>query len=68
MYFVQCPLCGAVVEIPEDGIDFESDIARIEKQYLEEALKAAGGVRTRAAERLRMSYRAFRHAAKKHGV
>jgi len=56
------------LHIPEEGLDFESHIAQVERQYLAEALKAAGGVRTRAAELLRMSYRSFRHYAKKYGV
>ena len=54
--------------IPEEGMDFETHIAEVEKQYLREALKAAGGVRRRAAELLRISYRSFRHYAKKYGV
>lgn len=56
------------VQIPAEGIDFESHLARVEKQYLVEALRAAGGVRTRAAELLHMSYRSFRHYAKKYGL
>jgi two-component system response regulator PilR (NtrC family) len=62
------PLGEGAVHIPKEGIDFESRIAQIEKQYLVEALRAAGGVRTRAAELLRTSYRSFRHYAKKYGV
>ncbi len=62
------PLGEGAVQIPKQGIDFESCIAQIEKQYLAEALRAAGGVRTRAAELLRMSYRSFRHYAKKYGL
>lgn len=56
------------IEIPKEGLDFEAEIAQFEKQYLAEALLQAGGVRTRAAELLHMSYRSFRHYAKKHGV
>jgi two-component system response regulator PilR (NtrC family) len=56
------------LQIPGEGIDFESQMAQVEKQYLLEALKMAGGVRIRAAELLRMSYRSFRHYAKKYGV
>ncbi len=56
------------VQIPKEGLDFETQIGRTEKQYLMEALKVAGGVRRRAAELLKMSYRSFRHFAKKHGV
>jgi two-component system response regulator PilR (NtrC family) len=56
------------LQIPQEGIDFERHMADVEKQYLAEALKAAGGVRRRAAELLRMSYRSFRHYAKKYGI
>ncbi len=56
------------VRIPGEGIDLLGVVARIERQYLTEALRAAGGVRRRAAELLRMSYRSFRHYAKKYGI
>jgi len=56
------------IRIPEAGIDFESQVATIEKQYLQEALRVAGGVRTRAAELLHVSYRSFRHYAKKYNL
>ena len=59
---------GKSVQIPKEGIDFESLMAEVEKKYLEAALRAAGGVRRRAAELLRMPYRSFRHYAKKYGV
>ena len=54
--------------IDAEGIDFEREIAAVEKRYLTEALCVAGGVRTRAAELLHMSYRSFRHYAKKYGL
>jgi two-component system response regulator PilR (NtrC family) len=56
------------VQIPSEGLDFEKQVAQIEERYLKEALRAADGVRTRAAELLRMSYRSFRHYAKKHHI
>jgi len=62
------PGVEGAVHFPKEGVDFESRIAQVEKQYLVEALRAAGGVRTRAAELLRMSYRSFRHYAKKYGL
>ncbi|HEV2175703.1 MAG TPA: sigma-54 dependent transcriptional regulator [Terriglobia bacterium] len=62
------PFSEAAVRIPPEGIDFEARVAQFERSYLLEALNAAGGIRRRAAELLRMSYRSFRHAAKKHGV
>ncbi len=58
----------ATVQIPQEGLDFESRMAQIEKQYLLAALRAADGVRTHAAELLRMSYRSFRHYAKKYSI
>src|SRR5277367_3367023 len=54
--------------IPEGGVDLEMHIATTEKTYLLAALESAGGVRVRAAELLKMTYRSFRHYAKKHGV
>jgi two-component system, NtrC family, response regulator PilR len=54
--------------IPEGGLDLEQHVAATERSYLLAALECSGGVRIRAAELLRMSYRSFRHYAKKHGV
>ena len=56
------------VQFPDAGIDFERVIAETEKRYLQAALDRAGGVRTQAAELLRISYRSFRHFAKKHSL
>ncbi|HEV3276874.1 MAG TPA: sigma-54 dependent transcriptional regulator [Terriglobia bacterium] len=58
----------APLGIGTEGIDFEREIAAMEKRYLAEALRVAGGVRTRAAELLHMSYRSFRHYAGKYGL
>jgi two-component system response regulator PilR (NtrC family) len=56
------------VAIPEEGINFEEVVAETERRYLMAALERAGGVRTQAAEVLKISYRSFRHFAKKHGL
>jgi two-component system response regulator PilR (NtrC family) len=53
---------------PPEGIDFEQQMAEFEKRYLATALEAANGVRTRASELLKISYRSFRHYAKKHSI
>jgi len=58
----------ALVEIPQEGLDFETRMSQVEKQYLLAALRAAKGIRTHAAELLRMSYRSFRHYAKKYKI
>jgi two-component system response regulator PilR (NtrC family) len=58
----------ATVQIPPEGLDFETRLSQIEKQYLLAALRAAEGIRTHAAELLHMSYRSFRHYAKKYNI
>jgi len=59
---------GAGHSFPEGGVDFEKEIADAERRYLLGALEKAGGVRTRASELLKITYRSFRHYAKKHGL
>src|SRR5579862_6497541 len=59
---------GAGHIFPEGGVDFEKEIADAERRYLLGALEKAGGVRTRASELLKITYRSFRHYAKKHGL
>ena len=54
--------------IPDSGMDLEKLISSTERAYLLAALECSGGVRIRAAEMLKMTYRSFRHYAKKHGV
>src|SRR3974390_1835824 len=55
-------------QIPEEGVDFERVVAETEKRYLQAALTKEGGGRTQAAEMLKISYRSFRHYAKKHNL
>jgi two-component system, NtrC family, response regulator PilR len=59
---------GNADAFPEAGVDFEKEIADTERRYLLAALEKAGGVRTRASELLKITYRSFRHYAKKHGL
>jgi two-component system response regulator PilR (NtrC family) len=49
-------------------VNFERVMAEAEKRYLKAALEKADGVRTHAAELLKISYRSFRHYAKKHDL
>ncbi|MGO9642258.1 MAG: sigma-54-dependent transcriptional regulator [Candidatus Acidiferrales bacterium] len=58
---------GAPV-IPEGGMDLEKFIQETERVYILAALESTGGVGTRAAERLKMTYRSFRHYAKKYNI
>jgi len=54
------------VEIPSDGLDLEATLDQIENRYLQMALARTGGVQTRAAELLRVSFRQFRYKLQKH--
>ena len=54
--------------LPDEGLNLEEHIQQIERSFLLAALERSGGVRTQAASILKMSYRSFRHYAKKYGV
>jgi two-component system, NtrC family, response regulator PilR len=56
------------VAVPQDGLDFEQYVADIERSLIEQALQQSGGVQTRAAELLKVSYRSFRHLVKKYDI
>jgi two-component system response regulator PilR (NtrC family) len=53
---------------PPEGLDFEKEIAAAERRYLQGALERSSGVRTKASDLLKISYRSFRHYAKKHNL
>jgi two-component system response regulator PilR (NtrC family) len=53
---------------PPEGIDFEKEIADTERRFLQAALERSKGLRTQAAELLHVTYRSFRHYAKKHNL
>jgi len=55
-------------EIPDAGVDLEAHVQSVERAYILAALQACDGVGTRAAEMLKMSYRSFRHYAKKYNI
>ena len=65
---VSLPGESAAFAFPAEGIDFDGVMAETEKRYLRAALDKADGVRTHAAELLKISYRSFRHLAKKHSL
>ncbi len=54
--------------IPNGGVDLEKIVGEFERTYLLAALERSGGVYTRAAELLGMSYRSFRHFKKKYNI
>ncbi len=59
---------NATVALTGDGVDLQKLVSDTERAYLLAALESSGGVRARAAVLLRMTYRSFRHYAKKYGV
>ncbi len=54
--------------IGNGGVDLEQHIQETERAYILAALEASDGVGTHAAELLKMSYRSFRHYAKKYNI
>ena len=56
------------VELPEDGLDLEATLDTIERGYLQRALDRTGGVQTKAAELLKMTFRQFRYKLQKHSL
>ena len=50
------------------GFDLEQHVQEIEREYISEALRRAGGVKVRAAELLGMSFRSFRYYTKKYNL
>jgi two-component system, NtrC family, response regulator PilR len=53
---------------PEVGFDLEQHVQHIEREYIAEALRRAGGVKVKAAELLGMSFRSFRYYTKKYNL
>jgi len=59
---------GADLGLPAEGFDLEAHVQQIERDYLAEALRRAGGVQVKAAELLGMSFRSFRYYVKKYNL
>ena len=54
--------------LPESGFDLEAHVKEVERGYIAEALKKAGGVQVKAADLLGMSFRSFRYYVKKYNL
>jgi len=54
--------------LPEEGINLEAYLETVGKRLMREALDRCGGVQTKAAELLHMSFRSFRYYAKKYNL
>ncbi len=56
------------ITLPAEGIDLERHVDAVRRELMRQALEQAGGVQTRAAELVGMSFRSFRYYAKKIGL
>jgi len=56
------------IDLPEEGLDIEPRLEEMRRCYMVEAMERSGGVQTRAAELLGMTFRSFRYFAKKYGL
>ena len=61
------PEFGSDFSLPQ-GIGMENYVASIERSLLQGALNQSGGVQTKAADLLGISYRSFRHLMKKYSL
>jgi len=61
------PFDGRDVQL-DSGFQLERHVEEIEREYISEALRKAGGVKSRAAELLGMSFRSFRYYMKKYNL
>lgn len=59
---------GISVQLLSDGLDLELHLEEARQKYMFAALERCGGVQTRAAEMLGMTFRSFRYFAKKYGL
>ena len=56
------------IVLRDAGIDLDRHLEELRRQYMVEAMDRTGGVQTRAAEMLGMTFRSFRYFAKKYGL
>ncbi len=56
------------LDIPEEGINLEAMVERLERNLLVKALQRSGGVRKRAAELLGITFRSIRYRLDKYGI
>ena len=57
---------SSALHFPDEGLDLEELLGRVEKDLLLEALRRANGVRTEAARLLGITFRSIRYRLRKH--
>jgi len=56
------------IKLPEEGLDLDALMERVERDLLSQALRRAKGIQSRAAQLLRTSFRSFRYRLQKYGM
>ena len=56
------------VRLPDGGVDLDRHLEELRRKYMMEAMERVGGVQTKAAEMLGMTFRSFRYFAKKYNM
>jgi two-component system response regulator PilR (NtrC family) len=56
------------IQLPDEGLDLDALMERIERDLLRQALRRADGIQSRAAQLLRTSFRSFRYRLQKYGL
>ncbi len=64
----QMPKHARPLPFPESGFDLEQHVQELERDYIAQALRKAGGVQVKAADLLGMSFRSFRYYVKKYNL
>ena len=62
------PVRGLEVDLTDEGLDLEATLDALERRYLQRSLERTGGVQTKAAELLKMTFRQFRYKLQKHNL
>ncbi len=58
----------ATIPLPPEGLELDATVSNVERDLMLQALERSGWVQKRAAELLKISFRSFRHKAKKYGI
>ncbi len=71
--YLKCTSCSvpaarghSIVDLPDTGVNINEYLGALERGFLEKALEKAGGVKTKAAELLGLSFREFRYRLSKY--
>ncbi len=56
------------ISLPDEGLDLDALMERIERDLLKQALRRAEGIQSRAAQIVRTSFRSFRYRLQKYGL